>query len=196
MKKLNRKGFTLVELLAVIVILGILMLTAIPAVTRAIAKSRRNTYWQNAKQYIQAVQTPLISGEYKQATKDGANFTKSSTDCGLPAQGKVVAVPISAVELEGGTKERSSFGVDYYNQNEKCRPYVYVKNTGNGDVDKYEWYFSGTDKSGNGIISAISETDLGIGNVTTGNSSTSCNGLDSADMSANSITNYTFCIPA
>ena len=196
MKKLNRKGFTLIELLAVIVILGILMLTAIPAVTRAIAKSRRNTFWQNAKQYIQAAQTPVISGEYKVATKSDDTFTKGSKDCTLPASGKIVAIPVSVIDLEAGTKDKSSFGATYYTGNEKCRPYIYVKNVGSGDVDKYEWYFSGTDQNGNGIISATSETELKIGSVTTGNASDACTGVGSADMSANTITNYTFCVPA
>ena len=44
MKKLNNNGFTLVELLAVIVILAILVLIALPNVTGIMANSRRSAF--------------------------------------------------------------------------------------------------------------------------------------------------------
>ena len=168
MKRINKKGFTLIELLAVIVILGILMLTAIPAVTRAIAKSRRNTFWQNAKQYIQAVQTPFLAGEYK----DGANV------CAIPAPGYAVKIDLSNIELEGGTISKSSFGVAFTASGD-CKPYVIVVNAGsagNGTTtegrDKLVWYFVGTDQSNNGIATPTSEGDLSISKVQTGDATT------------------------
>ena len=53
-KKLKRKGFTLIELLAVIVIMGILMLVAIPAISRVIENSRKDTFVDIAKSYVNA----------------------------------------------------------------------------------------------------------------------------------------------
>ena len=55
--KRNNKGFTLVELLAVIVIMGILMMVAIPSVTRTIENSRKDTFVDIAKSYGNAVRT-------------------------------------------------------------------------------------------------------------------------------------------
>ena len=47
----NSQGFTLVELLAVIVIMGILMMIAIPSITRTIENSRKDTFVDIAKCY-------------------------------------------------------------------------------------------------------------------------------------------------
>ena len=47
----NNKGFTLVELLAVIVIMGILMMIAIPSITKTIEKSRKDSFVDIAKSY-------------------------------------------------------------------------------------------------------------------------------------------------
>lgn len=63
MKKLNKKGFTLIELLAVIVIMGILMMVAIPAMQRYINNSRKETYVNTVKKYVEAVDTAYAADE-------------------------------------------------------------------------------------------------------------------------------------
>ncbi len=65
-KKISKKrrvASTLIELLAVIVIIGVLMLIAIPSVTNYINESRKNAYVNTAKQYIKGATQLVNSGE-------------------------------------------------------------------------------------------------------------------------------------
>ena len=77
----NSKGFTLIELLAVITIMGILMLVAIPAVSRTIENSRRDTFMDQAKQYVEAVRNAVIADELK-CNQNGKDVNVSATTAG------------------------------------------------------------------------------------------------------------------
>ena len=63
----NKKGFTLVELLAVIVVLAIIILVAMPNVMSAMEKARRNTFYTEATEICKIVQnaynTDILDGK-------------------------------------------------------------------------------------------------------------------------------------
>jgi len=68
----SNKGFTLIEILAVVIILGLVMIIAIPNVTKYIMESRRTSYLVDAQRYVEAarqvVETNKISCNSKQIT--------------------------------------------------------------------------------------------------------------------------------
>ncbi|MBE6158160.1 MAG: type II secretion system protein [Firmicutes bacterium] len=55
--KKNQKGFSLIELLAVIVIMGILMLVGIPAVKKYVTNSKKDVYVNAVQTYVKATKT-------------------------------------------------------------------------------------------------------------------------------------------
>ena len=122
-KKHKKKlAFTLIELLAVIIILGILMIIAIPSVTEYIQTARKDSYIKTASQYI----------------ADGRNKVNSAQ---LPMYDTSTTyyVPISCMSLEKGGD--SPFG-------EFEDAYVVVTYDGSG----YDYYWTSRDSSNMGIL--------------------------------------------
>lgn len=69
MKRKNNKGFTLVEILAAVVIMGILTGVAVPAVTHFIEKSRQKSY--------EAMEESLKDAAFNYAMNEGLDFDAS-----------------------------------------------------------------------------------------------------------------------
>lgn len=116
-KKKRSKAFTLIELLAVIIILGILMIIAIPSVTNYISDSRKNSYVATAKNIVVGAR----------------NFVNQGT-LGMYDTSVTYYLPYRMVKTENEAK--SPFGdID--------EGYVVVTYDGKG----YDYYFTSVDKS-------------------------------------------------
>lgn len=63
MKKNNKKGFTLAELLIVVAIIAVLVAIAIPIFTTQLEKSREATDAANIRDYYAEIATVLVTGE-------------------------------------------------------------------------------------------------------------------------------------
>ena len=65
---MNSKGFTLIELMGVIVILSIIMLIAIPNVTSTLEKTKKDSYIADAKKFVSLVQYEVRMGTVEKPT--------------------------------------------------------------------------------------------------------------------------------
>ena len=142
----NNKGFSLIELLAVIVILGVLMIIAIPSVTNYIQNSRKNTYISTVRGLIDGARALVSSGKLRMNDTDVSYY-----------------IPSSCITTENDSK--TPYG-------EFAVSNIII----NYDGEEYKYYWSGVDESGVGIPAITSyedldgdllETDLSVGDIMT-----------------------------
>ena len=76
----NKKAFTLIELLAVIVILGVIMVIAVPAVTKYIDKSRKDGFTKTASGVVDAARL-YYSNEYGNSSESTIEFECTTKEC-------------------------------------------------------------------------------------------------------------------
>lgn len=99
MKDINKKGFTLVELLAVIVVLAIVMSLAVVAITNVLDSTRKNSFVADAKSFLE--------GAHQLVSSDGVSnlFGPSNGDFAPTCSGGTTDtkyIPISAINLDRG----------------------------------------------------------------------------------------------
>lgn len=81
MKRLNKKGFTLAELLIVVAIIAVLVAIAIPIFTSQLEKAREATDAANIRAAYAEVQTAVLTGEKtgKAEIKDDGSAVETVT---------------------------------------------------------------------------------------------------------------------
>ena len=120
-KRKNNKGFTLVELLAVIVIMGILMMAAMPLVLNQIQNSKVKSVVSSIDSYVKTVM-----GEANYLTYD---FTAENT---------IFAIPIECIALEQGGEQALG---QWLHANDDYWAYVLVQYDSEAPTYKYAFTF-------------------------------------------------------
>ena len=133
---MNKKGFTLIEILAVVIIIGIISLIAIPSVTKYIEESRKSAYVKTIKDTLASLASSVGKSQIKEINKDTTYY-----------------IPNECIKNENGIA-RSPY-------DEFDKAYFVV----GFDKNNYSFYWIGRDKSGKGIdklkeISEITEEDI------------------------------------
>lgn len=135
----NKKGFTLVELLAVIVVLAIVMGIAAVAITNVLDSTRKNAYVASAKQYIEGAKS-LVEAEVVDrmfATGETTYLKKCEKD-------KNYDITIANIKLKSGGD--SPYGAAFDTTKSK----VVVKVT-DSNCSTFEYSIYMEDKLGNKI---------------------------------------------
>lgn len=114
---MNKKGFTLVELLAVIVILAIILAIAIPSITSLIENSKKGSFESNVKMIAAGIEYKILEA---QASGAAAPYTVGATtdvDSNAASWGGKVAdydhiyiTSLTPVTVEVQTVSGSQFG--------------------------------------------------------------------------------------
>ena len=164
---IRQKGFTLVELLAVIVILGIIMLIVVPTMYSTISKSKTTSAELSAKFYVDAVEKAALSKETTSSSIDDGVYQimNNGNVCLGSLSGNVCSGEILTLELNG--KEPVSGSILIKNNKVlKIKNLEFDNYYANMGYDK-EFSIS-TMKESSSICKAVTSSNKTTGNVPTG----------------------------
>ena len=129
-KKKKKKAFTLIELLAVIIILGVLMIIAVPSVTKYISDSRKSSYITTARNVIDGARILIHSGKFNLNDRDTTYY-----------------IPASFIKTDNSL--RTPYG-------DITQAYVGIVY----NEDNYDYYWISNDTTGQGVKEITSEKKL------------------------------------
>ena len=194
MKRKN-KGFTLVELLAVIVILALIALIATPIILNVINDAKKQAAKDSAYGYMDAVEKYIVSSELEDESIQDGRYSveelnkKISVKGSTPDNGNIeiknssvksydigidgYVVRNGKVEKVSTTKSFKNGTAVYYNpvSREKCKSSEAVSTTGKNS-GCMKWYVF-NDKEGNATVNVILDhnTTAGVAYNSTGSNS-------------------------
>ena len=109
MKKNNKKGFTLAELLIVVAIIAVLVAIAIPVFTAQLEKSRESVDLSNIRSYYAEIVPAVLTGDLDDSTDTITIQGKTVTTSGAKTSGKyadfTVTVPLVAGDVKQSVAE-------------------------------------------------------------------------------------------
>ncbi len=115
MSEKKKKGFTLVELIAVVVILGIILVIAVPRITDVISTTRESGYQANERMMVNAVRNYLVINDSKNPGEIGTMSVITTGE-------------LQESEFIGPINDTSDFSIE-------CDGYVVVKYTEGNTFD-------------------------------------------------------------
>lgn len=71
----NKKGFTLVELLAVIVVLGLLAAIILPKITDTVSDAEKQSAAVSGQSYLKVVETEIVKSQWKNVQLTDGTWT-------------------------------------------------------------------------------------------------------------------------
>ena len=178
MKEKN-KGFTLVELLAVIVILALIALIATPIILNVINDAKKQAAKDSAYGYMDAVEKYIVSSELEdKSIQDGTYRVEELNSMGVSVKGSTP--DNGTIKIESKTVKSYDIGIDgyavsngkvdkvsttkkiengtavYYNpvSGEKCTGYTEANSKTGKNSGCMKWYVF-NDKEGNATVNVI-----------------------------------------
>ena len=132
--KLNRNGFTLVELLAVIVILSVLALVAMPNVTRLMNVSRKNAFITEVENFVTYAQTSYtnsqingtITNSADESLITGQTFNNASYDYYCVSYAKLVSGGF--IQKSNGDNYKGIFEIYMPTDGASSKTIIYMSN--------------------------------------------------------------------
>ena len=183
MKEKN-KGFTLVELLAVIVILALIALIATPIILNVINDAKKQAAKDSAYGYMDAVEKYIVSSELEdESIQDGIYSVEDLNSMGVSVKGSIP--DNGTIKIESGSVKSYDIGIDgyavsngkvdkvsttkkiengtavYYNPvyGEKCTGYTEANSTTGTNSGCMKWYVF-NDKEGNATVNVILDHNI------------------------------------